>query len=307
VGRQIGVALAYEDEQDLVDQLQNDGYVVVPERMPTPRLWEHVWDKLPTDEKADPWDYACTIVPAILARTHQAQFVGLASPLDTRPRGSIPTRLAYSAHTIYLPSIEWHRNRRVGPRTLRIPGGGGRFYIDTQREYGSDEQWKETLVSEYEKIVKLIKMWTISRGKWSHWSRRLDPPPSEEEYLRLMEASKVTSEQREVCDRFEVYPWPVGKNLRVGVARDVKPGSLSINGLRHPPKGDMTGWYVWVGEQESGELNLFSQLHLEHLVEWCPTVWRYLALPPGWRFSIAPGNEDVWHDPSLLHPEGDGL
>jgi hypothetical protein len=27
----------------------------------------------------------------------------------------------------------------------------------------------------------------------------------------------------------------------------------------------------------------------------------YLALPPGWRFLIAPDYEDVWFDESLLH------
>ena len=27
------------------------------------------------------------------------------------------------------------------------------------------------------------------------------------------------------------------------------------------------------------------------------------GLPPGWRFLIAPGHEDVWYDGSLLDPE----
>jgi hypothetical protein len=26
----------------------------------------------------------------------------------------------------------------------------------------------------------------------------------------------------------------------------------------------------------------------------------YLSLPPGWRFLIAPGHEDVWEDQSLF-------
>jgi hypothetical protein len=29
-------------------------------------------------------------------------------------------------------------------------------------------------------------------------------------------------------------------------------------------------------------------------------VFPYLALPPGWRFLLAPGYEDVWYDPTLL-------
>jgi hypothetical protein len=37
------------------------------------------------------------------------------------------------------------------------------------------------------------------------------------------------------------------------------------------------------------------------VAEWCPAVLPYLELPPGWRFLIALGHEDVWEDPSLLN------
>jgi hypothetical protein len=179
MGRQIGVALTYGDEQNLVDELRKDGFVVVPARLPTPRLWEHTWDKLPPDDQAEPWDYQTAILPEILARIRQACFVGVASPQDARPRGSIPPRLAYSVSTRCLPSIEWYRNRRTSPRTLRIPGSGGRLYVDTQGDYGADDKWKEAVVAEYDKIVKLIKKWTIPLEGWGRWSKQLDhPPPS---------------------------------------------------------------------------------------------------------------------------------
>jgi hypothetical protein len=308
VGRQLGVALTHQDEQNLVDQLRKDGFVVVPERLPTPRLWEHVWEKLPLDDEADPWDYQCTIVPEILARTRQGHFVGLPSPLDKRPRGSIPTRLAYSANTMYFPSIEWDRNRRIGPKTLRIPGSGGRFYVDPRRDYGADEKWKEPVLTEYDKIVQLVKKWTVRRARWGYWSKQLDHrPPSDEDYRGLIERSSVTPEQREVCERFGVAPWPASKELKVEVARNVKPGSLPVNGRRRRPEGEMVGWYVWGGDQPPVDPDFFAPLHLEHLLEWCPKVWRYLALPPGWRFLIASDHEDVWRDPSLLQPEGAGL
>jgi hypothetical protein len=171
-----------------------------------------------------------------------------------------------------------------------------------KKDYGVDEQWKETVIAEYDKIVKLIKKWTVLRARWGYWSKQLDhQPPSDEEYQRLLEPLKVTREQREVCERFGVQPWPVSKDLRVGVARNVKPGSLVLSGLRQPPDGEATGWYVWAGEEPLTEPDFFSQLHLEHLLEWCPKAGPYLALPPGWRFRIAPDHEDAWHDPSLLH------
>jgi len=37
-------------------------------------------------------------------------------------------------------------------------------------------------------------------------------------------------------------------HLKVGIARNVTSGLMPINGLRHPPEGDTTGWYIWAGE-----------------------------------------------------------
>jgi hypothetical protein len=58
---------------------------------------------------------------------------------------------------------------------------------------------------------------------------------------------------------------------------------------------------VWAGEELSQSPDFFLPLHVEHLGEWCPEIEPYLALPPGWRFLIAPGYEDVWFDPDILN------
>jgi hypothetical protein len=87
----------------------------------------------------------------------------------------------------------------------------------------------------------------------------------------------------------------------VGISRNVREGALPINGLRHPPAGEASGWYIWAGGEPSASDDFFVPLHAAHLDEWCPEVLRYLGLAPGWRFQIAPGHEDVWFDPSLLH------
>ena len=36
-----------------------------------------------------------------------------------------------------------------------------------------------------------------------------------------------------------------------------------------------------------------------------PEVLPYLALPPGWRFLLAPDYQDVWFDESLLDVSGE--
>ena len=54
------------------------------------------------------------------------------------------------------------------------------------------------------------------------------------------------------------------------------------------------------GRRLSDAADFFVPLHVEHLDDWRPEVVAYLALPPGWRFLLVPGHEDVWEDASLL-------
>lgn len=87
--------------------------------------------------------------------------------------------------------------------------------------------------------------------------------------------------------------------MKVGVARNVRERLVPLNGLRHTPEGDTTGWYIWAGEELSDDPQFFEPIHVGHLAELCPEVLPYLALPPGWRFLIAPSYEDVWEDATL--------
>lgn len=109
-----------------------------------------------------------------------------------------------------------------------------------------------------------------------------------------------SKEQESTCEKFNVPFFNTPSTLKVGISLNVKEGVQPINGLRHPPEGDTSGWYIWAGEEFSEDPNFFVPLHIEHLSEWCPEIIKYLGLPPGWRFLIAPNYEDVWQDPSLL-------
>ena len=107
------------------------------------------------------------------------------------------------------------------------------------------------------------------------------------------------SEQRGVCDRFGSAFDPPSATAKVGIAL----GSLAsfpLNALRHPPDGDTCGWYIWGGEVMSQAPDFFAPLHAFHLAEYCPSLVPYLALAPGWRVLLAPGQEDAWFDQSLL-------
>jgi len=106
--------------------------------------------------------------------------------------------------------------------------------------------------------------------------------------------------QKKMCERYRTAWVPAPDHLKLGIARNVRSGLLPLNGMRHPPHGDTTGWYIWAGEELSTESEFFEPLHVVHLSEWCPTVLHFLGLPPGWRFLKAGDCEDVWEDPALL-------
>ena len=115
-----------------------------------------------------------------------------------------------------------------------------------------------------------------------------------------MTLTDTEREQREVCKRFGATWFSSPARMKVGVAENVSTRLLPLNGLRHRPEGDTTGWYIWAGEELSSDPAFFKPLHTEHLKEWCPLVLKYLGLPPGWRFLVTETYEDVWYDPAIL-------
>jgi hypothetical protein len=90
-------------------------------------------------------------------------------------------------------------------------------------------------------------------------------------------------------------------NLKAGVSASILLGTWvwPLHGLRHPPTPETSGWYVWPGDL-TDEVDFFHPWHLAHLIELDPALPRLLEGPPGSRFLIAPGYEDVWYDASLL-------
>lgn len=106
--------------------------------------------------------------------------------------------------------------------------------------------------------------------------------------------------QAEMCRRNGANFHPVADDLKVGVSRNVLTGEMPINGLRHRPEGDTSGWYIYAGENPSSNDDFFEPLHVSHVGDWCPLALPYLGLPPGWRFLVTPDYEDIWFDPALL-------
>lgn len=124
---------------------------------------------------------------------------------------------------------------------------------------------------------------------------------------RVLDA-QVLHAQREVCDRYRVPYVPTRPDLKIGI--NLKGDPYPVNGSRQPLDeryDNLAGWWIWNGErvdsQESFGALEWESLHAAHLADNCPDVLPYLGLPPGWRFLIAPGYEDVWEDAHLLTPD----
>lgn len=112
----------------------------------------------------------------------------------------------------------------------------------------------------------------------------------------------INKEQKKICKKYGTIVFESPMELKIGISHNVRDRNLfPINGLRHKPEGDTTGWYIWGGEEFLENPDFFLPLHVAHIEEWRPEIMKYLALPPGYRFLIGENDyEDVWLDEDLL-------
>jgi hypothetical protein len=54
--------------------------------------------------------------------------------------------------------------------------------------------------------------------------------------------------QKHICRKFGADFLECDEYLKIGISRDFDRGHFPINGLRHPPESNTTGWYIWSGE-----------------------------------------------------------
>ena len=110
----------------------------------------------------------------------------------------------------------------------------------------------------------------------------------------------VASQQKEVCSRYNTEWVAADLGSKVGITTNARGNTFPLKGVRHIPAADTTGWYIYAGDKTSQDSDWYKPLHVEHLREFCPMVLKYLGLPPGWGFVVAPGYEDVWEDKTFL-------
>src|SRR5258708_13149299 len=87
------------------------------------------------------------------------------------------------------------------------------------------------------------------------------------------------TEQNSLCERFNSHFAPISPDARIGIALQTL-NQRPLHGLRHPPHGNMSGWYIWGGEY-SKDPSFFQVIHAEHFSDQCPNLIMFLSLPPG--------------------------
>lgn len=85
---------------------------------------------------------------------------------------------------------------------------------------------------------------------------RSGPPETSPEYS-----------QRSVCERLSAHYVATFGSDKLGVADNLRSGLLPINGLRHPPVGNTSGWYIWAGTELPDDPDFFQPLHADHISE----------------------------------------
>lgn len=111
---------------------------------------------------------------------------------------------------------------------------------------------------------------------------------------------EIKESQKKICQKYGAIYHPLDFGLKLGIADDFFSGTLPLNGLRIPPEGNTCGWYLWAGGEMSRDDDYFKPMHAIHLIEKCPKIIPFLALPAGWRFLLANDYEDVWFDEKML-------
>jgi len=115
----------------------------------------------------------------------------------------------------------------------------------------------------------------------------------------------MSDDQENICQRFDAEYRPPKASQKVGISL----GSLEnlpLHAVRLSPENGTSGWYIY-GCEYSTDADFYQPLHVARLVERCPHIVPYLALPPGWRVLLAPDYEDVWFDGELLKDVTEGL
>ncbi len=101
-----------------------------------------------------------------------------------------------------------------------------------------------------------------------------------------MTATAIEELQEEVCKKYGADFLSSPNDFKVGIATNVRDEIVPINGFRHPPQGDTTGWYIYSGEELSDDPDFFNHCMLSILTIGALNLRSILGCHRGGGFSL---------------------
>jgi hypothetical protein len=103
-------------------------------------------------------------------------------------------------------------------------------------------------------------------------------------------------EQHHICNLSKADFAPPNPDQLVVISEGVFEG-LAVQGVRYPSPEHMSGWWITT-DRYDGNIKSLKHEHCYHLCAKRPDLTKYLALPHGYRFDLARG-QDIWFDENV--------
>lgn len=111
-------------------------------------------------------------------------------------------------------------------------------------------------------------------------------------------ALKVTQEQINKCNEYDVLPTFPNFNQKIVISKGVYEG-YNVDAVRYPSPEHMSGWWL-ITDLYDGNTDSLMVVHFYHVAFERPELLEFLALPFGFRFYKDDAIEDIWFDEEAL-------
>jgi len=119
---------------------------------------------------------------------------------------------------------------------------------------------------------------------------------------RFVEGATLTlsysRDQHTICAKYRAQFSPPRPDQKVAISEGVYEGD-PVEGVRYPSPEHMSGWWLTT-DRYDGNIQSLKVVHLYHVTSMRPALAQYLALPYGFRFSVAPQQEVVRFDQKVV-------
>ncbi|WP_374990765.1 immunity protein Imm33 domain-containing protein [Acinetobacter rudis] len=118
--------------------------------------------------------------------------------------------------------------------------------------------------------------------------------------IKTANMHEFIEEQKLLCEEFDSAYIQVKADDEVAIAVQTLNREPIVGIRKRIETGSKVAWYIYGGELDDSEENLFEIVTITQLLEIFPDVMPYLALEEGFRFMIDQDDyEDVWKADAL--------